>query len=94
MDDVILRMRDAYQAAPDGQKPEIVANLVAAAQAVAQLDLRPDIVRYAQNGETVVLPDTLFDGCLHSDRETLGLRLAPGLSGEALAACGRRISGL
>jgi len=94
MDDVILRMRDAYQAAPDGQKPDIVGNLVAAAQGVAQLDLRPDIVRYAEGGETVVLPSTLFDGCLETSPETPGLRLAPGLSDETLTACGRRIGGL
>lgn len=94
LDDVVLRMRDSFQAAPDGRKPDIASNLVDAAQAVAQLDLRPDITRYAVAGETVALPGTLFDGCLESGGETPGVRLATGLSGAALATCGRKIGGL
>jgi predicted metalloprotease with PDZ domain len=66
LDDVLLRMRDHYQRFAPGQGPDIVTGLVSAAWVVAGLDLRPDIERYAVRGELVVLPETLFDGCLYT----------------------------
>lgn len=174
LDDVMLRMRDHYQQFPHGQGPDVVTGLVSAAWVAADVDLRPDIAKYADGGAVVDLPEHLFDGCLDArvtvspsydsgfdhmasfetkivkgvrrggpawnsglrdgmrmtaialkagdlsreivltlrpakggpartirywpygdtDVETRRLQLAPGLSGEALAACGRRIGGL
>lgn len=174
LDDVILRMRDHYQQFPPGQGPDVVTGLVSAAWVIAQIDLRPDIARYADGGAYVDLPETMFEGCLDArvtvapgfdsgfdhaasqaakavkgvrrrgpawnsglrdgmridaldlkagdmtreivltvrpakggrvrtirywpygdnDVETRRLRLATGLSSEALAACGRKIGGL
>lgn len=64
LDDVILRMRDHVQRFPPDRGPDIITGLVSAAWTVAGLDLRPDIVRYAEGGEVIPLPETLFDGCL------------------------------
>ena len=64
LDDVILRMRDHYREFPPGQGPDVVTGLVSAAWVVAKMDLRPDIARHADGGAPIVLPETLFDGCL------------------------------
>jgi len=64
LDDVILRMRDHYRQFAPGQGPDVVTGLVSAAWVVAQIDLRPDIARYATGGAVVPLPETLFDKCL------------------------------
>jgi hypothetical protein len=64
LDDVMLRMRDHYLSFPPGQGPDLVTGLVSAAWVVAQVDLRPDIARYAQRGEEIPLPEQMFDGCL------------------------------
>ena len=66
LDDVILRMRDHYRQFPAGQGPDIVTGLVSAAWVTAQLDLRPDIARHAMGGAPIVLPETMFDGCLEA----------------------------
>jgi predicted metalloprotease with PDZ domain len=174
LDDVILQMRDHYQRFPGGKGPDVVTGIVSAAWVKAQIDLRPEIARYADGGALVDLPEQLFDGCVDmrltvtpafdagfdyagsfegkvvkgvrargpawnsglrdgmridkvdlkagdmtrevvlvvrparggkartirfwpygdKDVETRRLQLAHGLSGEALAACGRRIGGL
>jgi hypothetical protein len=64
LDDVILRMRDHYRQFPPGQGPDVVTGLVSAAWVVAQIDLRPDIARYADGGTMIPLPEQMFDGCL------------------------------
>jgi predicted metalloprotease with PDZ domain len=64
LDDVILRMRDHYRQFPQGQGPDVVTNLVSAVWVVAQIDLRPDIARYADGGAPIVFPEIMFDGCL------------------------------
>lgn len=64
LDDVMLRMRDHYRQFPPGQGPDLVTGLISAAWVVAQLDLRPDIAKYADGGAYVDLPEQLFDGCL------------------------------
>lgn len=64
LDDVILRMRDHYRQFPPGKGPDVVTGLVSAAWVVAQIDLRPDIARYADGGAVIPLPEQMFDGCL------------------------------
>jgi predicted metalloprotease with PDZ domain len=64
LDDVVLRMRDHYRQFPPAQGPDLTTGLVSAAWVVAEIDLRPDIARYAEQGEAVPLPEQLFDGCL------------------------------
>lgn len=64
LDDVILRMRDHDRSFPPGQGPDVVTGLISAAWVVAQLDLRPDIARYAERSEEIPLPEQMFDGCL------------------------------
>ncbi|PZQ60663.1 MAG: hypothetical protein DI570_13740 [Phenylobacterium zucineum] len=64
LDQVMLRMRDHYQQFPPGQGPDVVTGLVSAAWVVAQVDLRPDIARYADGGAPLTFPEQLFDGCL------------------------------
>lgn len=64
LDDVILRMRDHYREFSAGQGPDVVTGLVSAAWVVAKMDLRADIARHAEGGAPIVLPETLFDGCL------------------------------
>lgn len=64
LDDVILRMRNHYRQFPAGQGPDVVTGLVSAAWVVAQIDLRPDIARYAEGGAVIPLPEQMFDGCL------------------------------
>jgi predicted metalloprotease with PDZ domain len=64
LDDVLLRMRDHYRQFPPGQGPTAATSLISAAWVVAQLDLQPDIAKYADGGAYVDLPEQLFDGCL------------------------------
>jgi predicted metalloprotease with PDZ domain len=64
LDDVVLRMRDHNMQFPPDQGPDIVTGLVSAAWVVAQIDLRPDIAKYADAGAYVDLPEQMFDGCL------------------------------
>jgi predicted metalloprotease with PDZ domain len=64
LDDVMLRMRDRYVSYAPGKGPDATTGLVSAAWDVAQLDLGPDIARYAERGELVDLPDELFGGCV------------------------------
>lgn len=64
LDDVVLRMRDHYRQFPPGQGPDVVTGLISAAWVVAQLDLRPDIARYADGGAVIPFPEIMFDGCL------------------------------
>lgn len=64
LDDVVLRMRDRYVSYPQGKGPDAPTGLVSAAWDVAQVDLTPDIERYAEKGAPVDLPDELFGGCV------------------------------
>jgi predicted metalloprotease with PDZ domain len=64
LDDVMFRMRDHYRQFPRGQEPDVVTGLVSAAWVVAQVDLRPDIAKYVDRGETITFPEIMFDGCL------------------------------
>lgn len=64
LDDVVLRMRDHNAQFPAGQGPDLITGVVSAAWVVAQVDLRPDIAKYADGGAYVDLPEQLFDGCL------------------------------
>ena len=73
LDDVVLRMRDHAAKFPPGQAPDVVTGLVSAAWVVARIDLRPDIARYVDRGEAIVLPDEMFDGCLQA-----AVTVAPG----------------
>lgn len=64
LDDVVLQMRDHYQRFSAGKGPDVVTGVVSAAWVKAQVDLRPDIARYADGGALVALPEQLFDGCV------------------------------
>lgn len=66
LDDVMLRMRDHNAQFPPGQGPDLLTGVASAAWVVAQVDLRPDIAKYADGGAYVDLPEQLFDGCLNA----------------------------
>jgi predicted metalloprotease with PDZ domain len=63
LDDVAFTMRDRFLAAPAGARPTTVENLVRSYRDLSGLDLGDDIVRYAERGETVTLPEDLFAPC-------------------------------
>jgi predicted metalloprotease with PDZ domain len=89
LDTVIRQMRDHYQKFPPGQGPDVTTGLVSAAWVVAQIDLRPEIDRYAVKGELVELPEDMFGGCLYirtNRRPTFdaGLDLAASTAAKAL----------
>jgi predicted metalloprotease with PDZ domain len=92
LDDVVLRMRDHNMQFPSGQGPDLVTGLVSAAWVVAQLDLRPDIAKYAEGGAYVDLPEQMFDGCLDAQ-----VTVAPGFDSgfdHAASAAARIVKGV
>lgn len=92
LDDVVLQMRNHAQKFPPGQAPDIVTGLVSAAWVVAQMDLRPDIARYVDRGEAIVLPDEMFDGCLQA-AVTVSPGFDSGFNAEASFAA-KKVSGV
>ena len=64
MDDVIRRVADHAARFPPGQAPDPATGLVSAAWVTANLDIRPDIARYATTRAIIPLPEMLFGGCV------------------------------
>jgi len=92
LDDVVLRMRDHAAKFPAGQAPDVVTGLVSAFWVVAGIDLRPDIGRYVDRGEAIVLPEEMFDGCLQA-AVTISPGFDPGFKAEASFAA-KKVSGV
>jgi predicted metalloprotease with PDZ domain len=63
LDDVVFAMRDRFLAAPADARPMTVENLAWSYRDLSGLDLGDDIARYAERGDTVILPDDLFAPC-------------------------------
>jgi len=62
LDTVMFAMRDAFVAAPDAGKPELVANF-RRALGLTGVDFSPEMTRFIDDGETEVLPADLFGAC-------------------------------
>lgn len=95
LDDVVFAMRDRAMAAPPGQRPDVMANLVTTyADLSGGLDLTPDIDRYVVRGEPIVLPRMLLAPCRIVWRTEAGRsvqRLIPGDGG--FRGCMARLKG-
>ena len=92
LNDVVRRMADHHARFAPGQGPDGLTGLISAAWVVAGLDLRPDIARYAETGQTVPLPEEMFDGCLQA-RVTLTPGFDAGFNVEASFAA-KRLQGV
>ena len=97
LDDVMRRMRDRFSA--DGGLG-VRDNLVRSYAEMGGGDIADALARYIDRGEQIVLPDTLFGGCLTILREHkpgFGLvqsaQLATGLSPQRAQACRQRLGG-
>jgi len=62
LDSVLFAMRDAYMAAPDGAKPDLVENFRRALKRTG-LDYSREMARIIDKGETISLPHDLFGAC-------------------------------
>lgn len=97
LDDVVFAMRDRFVAAPAGDRPGIVESFLDTYRAQSGLDLRPDIERYVERGETIILPEDLFAPCARvvtvrrgdGSYQRVDLALGP-----PSAACAARIAGM
>ncbi|MEI9992915.1 MAG: hypothetical protein WDM86_23170 [Rhizomicrobium sp.] len=63
LDSVMFAMRDAYVAAPDAHKPDLVENFRLALRGRTNVDLAKDLARYIDQGDTELLPAGLFGAC-------------------------------
>ncbi len=90
LDSIMLAMRDRWQAAPANAKPPVIANLLAATDAVG-FDIRSMLAKHIDAGDTIVLPEDLFPGCAKIVRARLPVfdlgydRVATGKSGGVFA---------
>jgi len=92
LSDVVRHMADHHARFAPGEGPDALTGLISAAWVVAGLDLRPDIARYADPGQTVRLPAEMFDGCLQA-RVTLTPGFDAGFNVEASFAA-KRVQGV
>ncbi len=63
LDQVMFAMRDRYLAAPAKAKPGVIANFETTARDLTGVDVRPDVQRFAIQGDAISLPRDLFGAC-------------------------------
>lgn len=97
MDDVLLRMRDRFDADPS---LGVRANLLRSYADEGGGAVNDWLARYIDKGEQMVLSDDLFAGCLKMlEEQKVGIgkvqsvMVVPGLSGDASKGCVGRIGG-
>jgi predicted metalloprotease with PDZ domain len=94
LDDVMLAMRDDATARKDGAPPPLATRLLPTAFAAkGGGDLAPDIARYVEKGEAILLPADLFGECAKVETVTMP-KFARGWDGGATTKAGNVVTGL